>query len=300
MSSAQPINSIQGGTPATIIREVVPSASRHVALALVLVPGPTHTIEPEPYLRLSYNMGPSYSFDVTGAAARSTFSSRRHSLLVIPPNVGFVHRSNTPKLQGRPYKPARLATFRITPELLVDCAIALGLPNGKARLRHQVIPSDEVLRLLAQALFADLRAQSPDGAQATERLAMALVTRLMLREQGLAAGTARPGLEQVRAFIGANLHTPLALEQLAALAGMSVFHFCRVFRESVGMTAHQYIVSQRIEQAKRLLWTNRGEGGSSMSMLDIALACGFNTPSHFAAQFKRHTGLTPLQWQRKN
>ena len=50
--------------PPTIQREVLPSASRHVVMAVVHVPGPMHEIEPAPYLRISFNIGPSYSFDV--------------------------------------------------------------------------------------------------------------------------------------------------------------------------------------------------------------------------------------------
>jgi AraC-like DNA-binding protein len=50
-------------------------------------------------------------------------------------------------------------------------------------------------------------------------------------------------------------------------------------------------------QAKKLLWS-RGAGNAPASVVDIALACGFGSSSHFAAQFKRYTGQTPLQWQR--
>lgn len=297
--------------PPTIQREVLPSASRHVVLALVQVPGPSHEIESAPYLRICYNLGPTYSFDASGAGQRGAHVSKRHSLLIIPPDMVLRHDASTPRPVGRSYKPARLATFRISRELLADSAIALGLPHDKLPLRHQVVPADEVLRPLAQALFADLRDNNPDGARATEHLAMALVSRLLLREHHRAAGPARHGLDQVRDHIDAHLHSPLALDDLASVAGMSVFHFCRVFRENTGTTPHQYILRRRIEQAKRLLWSHRGgldgttteasaAAGGSLSMLEIALACGFNTPSHFAAQFKRHTGQTPLQWQRLN
>lgn len=282
----------------TIQREVLPSASQEVSLALVHVPGPAHEIESAPYLRVCFNLGPSYSIDVSGRDLHGSFACKHHSLLIIPPDAEMMHRANTPRPVGRTYKPARLATFRISRKLYADAALSLGLPHEHAQLRHQVVASDEVLRLLAQSLFADLRDNSPDGAQATERLAMALVTRLLLREQVRAAGTARPGLEQVRAYIDQHLHTPLTLDELAQVAGMSQFHFCRVFRDNAGITPHQYILARRMDQARRLLWANRTVEGASQSMLEIAFACGFSSPSHFAAQFKRHSGQTPLQWQR--
>uniref|UniRef100_UPI0035640B07 helix-turn-helix transcriptional regulator n=1 Tax=Hydrogenophaga sp. TaxID=1904254 RepID=UPI0035640B07 len=81
------------------------------------------------------------------------------------------------------------------------------------------------------------------------------------------------------------------------IAGWSVFHFCRVFRKTTGTSAHQYLLEQRLQHAQRLLWANHNGAGKPMSMLDIALACGFQTPSHFSACFKRHTGQTPMQWQ---
>lgn len=285
-------------TTLTIQREVLPSASQEVSLALVHVPGPVHEIEPTPYLRVCFNLGPSYAIEVSGRDTHGSLACKHHSLLIIPPDAEIMHRASTPRPPGRAYKPARLATFRISRKLYADAALSLGLPHVRAQLRHQVVASDEVLRLLAQSLFADLRDSSPDGAQATERLAMALVTRLLLREQVRAAGTARPGLEQVRAYIDQHLHSPLTLDELAQVAGMSQFHFCRVFRDNAGLTPHQYILARRLDQARRLLWANRGHAGAPQSMLEVALACGFSSPSHFAAQFKRHTGQTPLQWQR--
>jgi AraC-like DNA-binding protein len=282
----------------TIHREVLPSASPHVSLALVLVPGPVYEIEPEPYLRISFNVGPSYSFDASGPGTHATFAMRHHALMVIPPGTVVAHSTATPRPTGRALKPARLATFRISTDLLADSAIALDLPPERAQLRHQVVPGDEVLRLLSQALYADLREGHPDGPRATEHLAMALVTRLLLREQGRAAGPAKGGLDKARAHIDAHLGDALSLEDLAAVAGISLFHFCRVFRESIGVTPHQYIVAQRMELACRLLWSARLQPRSGPALLDIALACGFNSQSHFAAQFRRHTGQTPRQWQR--
>jgi hypothetical protein len=215
-----------------------------VSLALVLVPGPVYEIEPEPYLRISFNVGPSYSFDASGPGTHATFAMRHHALMVIPPGTVVAHSTATPRPTGRALKPARLATFRISTDLLADSAIALDLPPERAQLRHQVVPGDEVLRLLSQALYADLREGHPDGPRATEHLAMALVTRLLLREQGRAAGPAKGGLDKARAHIDAHLGDALSLEDLAAVAGISLFHFCRVFRESIGVTPHQYIVAQ--------------------------------------------------------
>ena len=284
--------------PAAIRREVLPSPSRHVQLALVQVPGPSHQIEPQPYLRVSFNIGPSYVIDATGPQGRQTFACRRGSLLVIPPDTTVTHHAGLPKPAGRPYVPVQLATFRISRELVADCAIALGLAPQHAYLEHQVIAPDDVLRSLAQALLGDLRSGCADGAAAAERTATALVARLLVRQRRSGPTATAHAIERVKSHIEQKMHEPLALEELAGVAGMSVFHFCRVFRERLGATPHQYILAQRMARAKRLLWERDGTADARASVLDIALACGFTTPSHFAAQFKRHTGLTPLQWAR--
>jgi len=280
-------------SPSQLVRELLPSASPHVALALVHVPGPSHHIEPQPYYRITFNIGPSYGVEASGERFTRSLAFTRHALMVIPPGVALAHQASNPQPPGRRCKPGRLATFRISRELFSESAMALGLNYRHAQLEHMIVATDEVLRLLAQALLADLRALSPDGAEATERTAMALVGRLLLREhRKLAAATAGP-MAKVQAHIDANLPGTLTLEQLADVAGMSLFHFCRVFRDSLGQTPHQYILARRMEQAKRMLWAHSGT-----SMLEIALACGFGSSSHFSAQFKRHTGQTPLQWQR--
>jgi AraC family transcriptional regulator len=281
--------------PATepIVREVLPSASRHVTLALVHIPGPVHTVEAQPYYRISLNIGPSYSARAPGDGGEAAMTFSRHSLMIIPPGFSFTQHGDPPPRSGKRLRPGRLATFRISRELFSDSAMSLGAGYRQAQLDHQIVATDEALRLLSQALLGDLRAGNPDGPLATEAVARALLARLLLRQKRQLAGGGGAAMDRVLAHIEAHLQGALTLEQLADVAGMSLFHFCRVFRDSLGVTPHQHILTRRMAQAKRVLWSQSG-----MSMLEIALACGFGSSSHFAAQFKRHTGQTPLQWQR--
>jgi AraC-like DNA-binding protein len=280
-------------TPGELMRELLPSASQHVALALVHVPGPVHTVNAQPYYRISFNIGPSYSARSLGGRFEEALTFTRHALMVIPPGLTFTHHGTPQPSREQRARPGRLATFRISCELFSDSAMSLGLSRRQAQLPHQIVATDETLRLLAQTLLADLRAGNPEGPLGTEGVARALLCRLLLRQQKHLAETAGHPMDRVQAHIEAHLQGALSLEQLAEVAGMSLFHFCRVFRGSLSVTPHQYILAQRMERAKRLLWAQRG-----MSMLEIALNCGFGSSSHFAAQFRRHTGETPLQWQR--
>jgi AraC-like DNA-binding protein len=79
----------------------------------------------------------------------------------------------------------------------------------------------------------------------------------------------------------------LGLEELAAIAQLSPYHFCRSFKQSTGFTPHQYLIRQRVERAKLLLKDGK------MGILEVAIACGFTHQSHLNRHFKRLTGMTP-------
>jgi AraC family transcriptional regulator len=108
----------------------------------------------------------------------------------------------------------------------------------------------------------------------------------------LRGGLSRPRLKQVRDYIDENLYRDLRLKDLAALTGLSIFHLSRSFRESSGVTPHQYIVQRRVDRAKSLLlkpeWT----------IEQVASASGFSGGSQFSRVFRQTTGATPRTWRR--
>ncbi len=279
-------------------RQVVESPSAHVQLALVHVPGPQHDIEAEPYLRVSLNIGPSFAIDVIGPQGLTRLACKRHSLLIIPPARQLTHRAGWAQPAGQAYVPVELATFRLSQELVARCAMLLGLSQRQARVEHQIVATDEVLRPLAYALLAQLRAGAPDGAVVVEKLASALLGALLVRQTRTGPKATARAMDKALAHIEARLGERVSLDELAAAAGMSRFHFCRVFRAQIGSTPHQYMLERRIELARRLLWTPGADGTTLPAVLDVALACGFTSASHFSAQFRRHAGKSPVQWQR--
>lgn len=98
---------------------------------------------------------------------------------------------------------------------------------------------------------------------------------------------------QISEYIHAHLDQPIKLADLADVAGMSQFHFSRMFKQSMGISPHQYLLQQRVEQAKRLL------KGSKLAIAEIALQCGFNSQSHLSKHFREAIGMTPSDY-RKN
>ncbi|WP_414621121.1 helix-turn-helix domain-containing protein [Calothrix sp. CCY 0018] len=92
-------------------------------------------------------------------------------------------------------------------------------------------------------------------------------------------------------YINDNIGTEIKISDLAALVGISQFHFSRLFKKSVGMSPHKYVIKQRLERAKSLL------KNPELSVTDIALLCGFNSHSHLGKYFRQLTGFTPKQYR---
>ena len=100
-------------------------------------------------------------------------------------------------------------------------------------------------------------------------------------------------LKLVLEYVHNHLGEDLSLEHLASLANMSMYHFARTFKESVGIPPHKYITQSRIEKAKDLLKQ------SDKSISEIALDLGYRI-NHFTQVFKRTAGCSPSQFRQEN
>jgi AraC family transcriptional regulator len=107
-------------------------------------------------------------------------------------------------------------------------------------------------------------------------------------EDGLSKQKLRQAIEYIQAHLGENL----SLSAIANELGMSQYYFCHLFRHSTGMSPHQYLIRQRVEQAKQLL---RQPG---LTITSVALECGFANQSHFARYFRTYTGMNPSQFRK--
>ena len=90
----------------------------------------------------------------------------------------------------------------------------------------------------------------------------------------------------VREYLDANCTTPVTLEDLSRIAGLSPYHLNRLFCAEVGIAPHTYQLHRRIEKSKALLL-------SGMPIADAALESGFSDQSHFSKFFRKITGTTP-------
>lgn len=96
-------------------------------------------------------------------------------------------------------------------------------------------------------------------------------------------------IETLRSFIVNNLDKKISTKELAEHACVSQFHFCRLFKRTLGITPQQFVRRCRLDHAKNLVQ------GSNQTVAEIAYGCGFATQSHFTHLFRQSFGLSPRQ-----
>jgi len=92
-------------------------------------------------------------------------------------------------------------------------------------------------------------------------------------------------------WIDANANREIDLNGLAKRAGVSAFHFLRMFSNVLGVTPHQYLVRSRLRHAARLL------ADDALSITSIAFDVGFGDLSNFVRTFHRAAGISPGQYR---
>lgn len=93
-------------------------------------------------------------------------------------------------------------------------------------------------------------------------------------------------------LISDDLSRKLSLDELAAAACLSPYHFCREFRKETGSTPHQFVAARRVQKARQLL------EDTSLQLSAIAAMCGFSSQSHMTSAFVRVTGVTPGKYRK--
>lgn len=93
-------------------------------------------------------------------------------------------------------------------------------------------------------------------------------------------------------YMNAHLGADVQLAELAAQVNISKFHFLRMFTAATGLTPYRYLTRMRLRYGAELL------RGSGLSVQQVALSCGYASPSRFAAAFRRQYGVSPAGYRR--
>jgi AraC family transcriptional regulator len=166
----------------------------------------------------------------------------------------------------------------------------------------QFLVRDPVIESIVTQLAVEARNGSPSGLLYAESACEFLAFHLIQRHSTLSKAPGKclgglPGhrLRVVKHYIEENLGKPIALHELAGLACVSVRHFERAFRQSLGVPPHRYVLERRVSAARDLLLTY-----PNLPIEEIARKLGFSSPSHLSAAFSRRMGCSPATFRRQH
>lgn len=189
-------------------------------------------------------------------------------------------------------------------ERFAQCAeLRSGTTVRPDSIRYLAGLHDELVRKSGWRLLQEMRAPTSAGQALVEHLALSLVEQLTVQYASSIPATGPVRLQhllderrlrRVLEYMAQNLETEIGLDELAAVACLSPFHFTRMFANRMGMTPYRYLSAWRLERAKTLLALN------DLPLAQVSLACCFSNQTNFSRAFRRVAGISPLAYRREN
>jgi AraC family transcriptional regulator len=191
--------------------------------------------------------------------------------------------------------------FYISQASLDELAFDQGIRRTEGLSSSSLGSRDRVMYGLANALLDHVERANEHSALFIDHVALAFHAHVM-RAYGnaavpndLASGGLSPWqLRRVLDFLSARLSDDPTVGELARECGLSSGYFTRAFRQTTGVTPHQWLIRKRVERARGLLL------GNGLGLADIALVCGFVDQSHFSRVFTKFEGDSPGRWRQRN
>jgi AraC family transcriptional regulator len=175
------------------------------------------------------------------------------------------------------------------------------LPGAPAHsIRYVAGVQDAVIYQVGLAIVSAMTNETAAGRMFVETASATLAARLL--QTYCDSGACKPleptthridhaRLRRALDHISANLDEEITLNQLAQVAGVSVFHFARTFTRAVGVSPSRYVSRMRLEKAMAEI------AAGKLSLAEIALRAGFSPQASFTRAFFRETGLTPGEYR---
>jgi AraC family transcriptional regulator len=168
-----------------------------------------------------------------------------------------------------------------SPETL-QCAVAI-LVHAVSRIlqekteeaRQYLLHAADLLRIEPASAIASLDPDARSAARPTPR-----------------GGLAPWVVCKVSTYIETHLDSAISTADLAALAKLSTYHFCRAFRQSFDAPPHAYVMRRRMERAQSLMLQ------TDLPLAQIAMDCGWADQAHLNKSFRRFVGQSPGAWRR--
>jgi AraC-like DNA-binding protein len=221
-------------------------------------------------MKADVRAGTTYLYDLK-RDPRYVIDKPFHSLFFYIPRSaldGIAEQSNAPRIDD------------------LDCQVGVGHDDGIIRhigasLQEGLRKPDEANQLFIDHMMLGLIAhvaQAYGGLQRTSAPARG----------GLAPWQAKRACERLESDLGGKL----SLQKVAAELNLSVSHFSRAFRISIGLPPHQWLLHQRVKAAKQLMSVR------DLPLTEIAMSAGFANQSHFTRVFSSVVGISPAAWRR--
>lgn len=236
-----------------------------------------------------------YAIGMMFAGGAYCLGSEKSYSLVSPGQIALINPSQVHS--GVPLSGERI-TYRM---IYFDMDLVVAATEEVARLPYRLpefpcmVMGDPQLWQRLQRLCRVM--QGPDGQLEKESVLMETMAHLVpfygnMRIKKATSQIGNESIRHARAFLSENLDRKISLEDVALSAGLSRYHFLRVFKQATGLSPHQYRTLRRIELAKHLLRSGRPTAR-------VALDVGFSDQSHFSNTFRKFTGATPGQYLSK-
>lgn len=160
-----------------------------------------------------------------------------------------------------------------------------------SRLRLNINDFEETKHLIDRMIeeYRSCRAGFTSTVTAYFIQLVSYLSRRYSEEQTVSAGSTT--FSKAVAFMENSFTERISIEKIAEIAGMSVRHFQRQFKNIYLITPQEYIAMLRMQKAIKLLRTD-------MTITEIALECGYQDSNLFSRQFKKNTGLSPRSYRR--
>lgn len=197
------------------------------------------------------------------------------------------------------HSPIDSVNFYIPRQSLEACADDAGARDiGDLSFTPGIGIADRVLAALGQALLPVFEKPDEVSQLFVDNFTSAVVAHVahtfggMQSNERLLRGRLAPWQERrAKEFIDAHLSGDISVHLLAEVCRLSSSHFSRAFRESTGMSPHQWLLFRRVDKATDLL------RDKALPLATVAVACGFADQSHFNRVFTRFAGVSPGRWR---
>ena len=172
--------------------------------------------------------------------------------------------------------------------------------SSQVELLPHFARSDGLIHHLGLSLKTVLEINTVDSCLYAEALSTALIAHLIqfysTKNLPSKITSEDAKIKRAKDYIHAHITQKLSLWAIANTVDMSKYHFCRVFKQTTGLTPWQYVIQHKIELAKQLL--KNSQLSSQLSIRQVSDRLGYSNPAQFTNFFRQHTGVTPSTYRK--